>query len=60
MEQFEIRMPAEIRERLDVLSQRMGIRAEAVVLFSLVRYIEVQKGESPPNPIALLLKGGLS
>jgi hypothetical protein len=59
LERFDILIPAEICGRLDALSQRMGIRREAVVLFSLVRYIEVQNGDDVPNPLALLLKGGV-
>lgn len=59
MERFDILIPVEVRKGLDALSQRMGIAAETVVLFSLVRYIEVQHGRTSLSPMALLLKGGL-
>lgn len=60
LETYSIPIPREIKEGLMALSSRMGIRLEAVVLFSAVRYLEVQRGESVPNPLALLLKGGIS
>lgn len=60
LETYNIPIPQEVKEGLLALSSRMGIRLEAVVLFSVVRYLEVQRGESVPSPLALLLKGGIS
>lgn len=60
LETYNIPIPQEVKEGLLALSSRMGIRLEAVVLFSVVRYLEVQQGELAPNPLALLLKGGIS
>ena len=49
MVEYSIPIPEEVKAKLDLLSKCMGIRMEAVVLFSIIRYLEVQRGDPGPN-----------
>lgn len=59
MVEYSIPIPEEVKAKLDHLSKYMGIRMEAVVLFSIIRYLEVQRGDPVPNVLALLLREGI-
>jgi len=40
--EYSIPIPEEVKAKLDLLSKCMGIRMEAVVLFAVIRYLEIQ------------------
>lgn len=58
MEQVSVPLPSEVKVGLMELSQRMGCTPAQVMLFSTVRYIEVQNVPQCRSPLTLLLKGG--
>ncbi len=40
--EYSIPIPEDVAEKVQVLSDHMGIRLEAVVLFAVLRYLEIQ------------------
>ena len=42
LREYSIPIPEDVAEKVQTLSQHMGIRMEAVVLFAVLRFLEIQ------------------
>lgn len=40
--EYSVPIPEDVAEKVQVISQHMGIRVEAVILFAVIRFLEIQ------------------